>query len=77
MSIDTTTRETTYDEQAEKLRDATESIDDVAQDNPTIEAFLRDVEDALEDCAAIVEEEGGELTMEEFAEKVYPRGGRR
>lgn len=77
MSIDTTTRDTQYEEQVEKLEAAIENIDDVASENAVIEPFLRDVNAALDDAVACVEREGGDLTPEEFAEEVYPSGGRR
>lgn len=66
------------DKDAEKLREASDLIDEVAHHNGgAIDAFLRDLERGVEETAVILDEENGDVTVEELQKRVFPRGGPR
>lgn len=76
----TTQNDSTIDEQttkdAEKLRKASDLIDEVARNNGgVIDAFLRDLQHANETVAIILDEENGDVSPEELREKLFPQGG--
>lgn len=75
MSTDTN-QQTDTEAQADELRDACDRLDAVAREHGgSVDAVLRDVEHVLETVAVVLEEENGEITREELADRVYPTGG--
>lgn len=78
----TTNTSTTIEEQtdrdAEKLREACDLIDEVARNNGgTMDAFLQDLKRGVEESAIVLDEENGDITVEELQKRVFPAGGPR
>lgn len=83
MSTDNQQPSETISEQtdgdAAQLREINDALDQVARANGgAVDGVLRDVQHVLETTACVLEHEDGDITREEFRERVYPtRGGQR
>lgn len=78
MSTELPTIDDQPEQYADELREACNLIDSVATDaGGGVDRTLRDAEHVVGTVAAMLEKEGGDITDEDLAERLYPTGGSR
>ena len=73
-----TTIENQHEQHAAELREINDRLDRIARSlGGTVDDILRDEQHINETIAAVLDKESGEISDEEFRQRVFPKGGQR